>query len=71
MWWGRQHFMRVTHEPSGMTAEADFSPSWVKCRAACRSVLRGKLWSLEHGVDQPSPTKAQRDIAEYILRKHK
>ncbi len=70
MWWGKMNFARIVHEPSGMAASADFSRSNVKCLAACRSMLKGKLWHLEHGADQPPATDAQKDIAAFILKQH-
>lgn len=71
MMWGPQNFVRVEHLPSGMTAGGDFTRSNVKCKAACMSMLRGKLWSLEHGVEPEAATDAQRAIAARILNKTK
>lgn len=65
MWDG---YVRLTHLPTGLTAHADFGRSTVKRRDACKSVLRGKLWHLEHGADAQTPTEAQRAIAARLLQ---
>lgn len=69
MSWYRREFLRIEHTPSGMTAEADFGRSMVKRRDECRRMLRGKLWSLEHGAEPEAATDAQRAIADRILSK--
>jgi protein subunit release factor B len=65
-WWQR-NYVKVTHEPTGLSATADYTRSQYKCRLACYSMLKGMLWSLEHGAEQPDPTEAQKAIAESIL----
>lgn len=69
MIWGPQNFVRVEHLPSGMTAYSDSSRSNVRCKKECMGILRGKLWSLEHGAEPEAATAAQRAIAERILSK--
>lgn len=69
--WGRLNFVRVTHLPTGLSVTADFSPANVKNRDKCYTMLRGMLWSLEHGDDVGMVTDAQRQIAESILKRTK
>lgn len=61
--------MRITHEPSGMMACADFGHSMFARKAACMSMLKGQLWSLERGSEDPKPTPVQLEIAERILKR--
>jgi hypothetical protein len=40
-----------------------------RCKLACESMLRGKLWSLERAAEpEPPATDAQRAIADHILK---
>lgn len=71
MIWGRSNWVRVTHLPTGLSVTADFSPANVKNRDKCYAMLRGMLWSLEHGDDVGMVTDAQREIAESILKRTK
>lgn len=68
MIWGPQNFVQMEHLPSGMTTRADFTRSMYRCKLACESMLRGKLWSLEHAAEPEPITDAQREIADRILQ---
>lgn len=68
-WWGPENFVRIEHLPSGMSTRADFTRSMYRCKLACESMLRGKLWSLERAAEpEPPATDAQRAIADHILK---
>lgn len=67
MMWGPQNYVAMTHEPSGMAVKADYTRSNFRCLQTCKAMLRGKLWSLEHGADIEPPTEAQRAIADAVL----
>lgn len=70
MTWYRDR-VEITHEPSGLKVTSNIDRSMVKSRASCMRMIKGQLWSLEHGTDQIEPTEAQIAIAERILAKRK
>lgn len=63
--------VRITHEPSGMVANANNGRSMVKMRDHCKSILRSKLWHLENVSNEAAYTDAQREIAAKILARHR
>lgn len=66
---GPRNYVKVEHLPTGMTAYADHERSLLKCKTTCISIVRGKLWHLEHGADETTATDAQRAIAARILER--
>lgn len=63
-----RNLVKVEHLPTGLTAVSDSTRSQVKNVRECISVLRGKLWHLEHGAETTTATDAQRAIAARILK---
>ncbi len=43
------NWVRIRHIPSGITVMAREGRSMMRMRASCVAMLKGKLWSLQHG----------------------
>lgn len=62
-------FVSIHHLPTGLEVRSDENRSQYKNKLNCVRQLRSKLYDLEHCNDKIKPTKAQIDIADYILKR--